>query len=107
MRKTIILAVLIATPAMCFALDKPTGSTSMSGERATTGSTAVSTNASKIFEQCDLNNDGKISRDEFNREKSNEFARYDTNSDGMLTKEEHQKLAVDTHDKLMGERTVS
>lgn len=90
MRKGFILTTLLVFPLSVFAADKDT----MEAK--------VEENADAMFSMCDTNKDGKISKDEYNKEKMDKFAKYDTNKDGVLSKEEHEKMALDTHDKLMG-----
>lgn len=86
MIKHLLLTVLIVAPLSAMAADKG----------------KVEDNANEMFSMCDSNKDGKISKEEYNKEKTEKFAKYDTNSDGALDKMEHEKMAVDMHDKLMG-----
>lgn len=89
--KKILLGLLLATPIIASANNR----------------TTVEKNADEMFSHCDTDGDGKISKDEYQKEKMDKFSKYDTNNDGSLSKEENEKMAVDMHDKLMGSEKKS
>jgi Ca2+-binding EF-hand superfamily protein len=60
-------------------------------------------NDDEMMNMHDTNKDGKLSKEEFTNEKMKAFTKYDKNSDNMLSKEEHKKMAMDMHDKMMGD----
>ena len=55
----------------------------------------------EMFDMCDANKDGKISKSEYTDEKMKMFAKYDANSDGSLSKEEDSKMMMDMKEKMM------
>lgn len=57
---------------------------------------------SEMFKKCDANKDGKISKEEYNNEKMQNFDQYDSNKDGNLSMDEHKKMLKEHHEKLMG-----
>ncbi len=83
--KKIILCLLLALPLTAAANDD----------------SKVSKNANDMFPKCDANSDGKISKEEYTKEKMDKFAVFDSNHDNALSKEEHEKMAVAMHDMLM------
>lgn len=61
----------------------------------------------EMFSKCDTNGDGKISKEEYQKEKMELFSKWDKNSDGNLSKEEHRQMAVHMHDKMMNKDSVA
>lgn len=59
---------------------------------AASAQTAVPEAARVLFQQADVNNDGRLSRIEFDAAREGRFARADTNDDGRLTLSELRAL---------------
>jgi Ca2+-binding EF-hand superfamily protein len=58
----------------------------------------------RMFEKLDLNGDGVVTREEFNKAHEERFNKMDADSDGKVTKEEAQKAAEEWHAKMKEHR---
>ena len=65
----------------------------------------VMANAEAMLKNCDTNGDGKLSKDEYAESKMKKFKEYDKNDDGALSKEEHEKMVMDMHKMVVGEKS--
>lgn len=60
-----------------------------------------------MFEQFDLNKDGKVTQAEIDQARNDRLAKFDTNGDGVLSLEEYQALWMDAMHERMVDRFQS
>lgn len=54
----------------------------------------------EMWDKCDTNKDGFISRDEFMKSKDEHFKKADKNGDGKLSEEEHKEMMKEMKEKM-------
>ncbi len=95
-RKAIVLVATVALAA-----------TGASADNNKNYSNTVTSNADKMFQKCDENSDGMVSKQEYTNKKMKAFEMYDKDSNGSLSKAEHQMMVVDMHDMAMGTKAIN